>query len=95
MALLFVLKNALETETNWEYKRCEMIEYTNLKDNYELFREEYEEAILRASRSGWYILGPELEAFESSFAKVSGTYPIYLTYKGTGNCSLTSIEILH
>ena len=34
-------------------------------------------------------------AFESSFAKVSGTYPIYLTYKGTGNCSLASIEILH
>ena len=49
-----------------------MIEYTNLKDNYELFREEYEEAILRASRSGWYILGPELEAFESSFAKYLG-----------------------
>lgn len=49
-----------------------MIEYTSLKDNYELFRDEYEEAILRASRSGWYILGPELEAFESSFAKYLG-----------------------
>ncbi|WP_022772470.1 carboxylesterase family protein [Butyrivibrio sp. AE2015] len=34
-------------------------------------------------------------AFEGSFAKVSGTYPLYLTYKGTGNCSLASIEILH
>lgn len=67
-----MLKNVLETETNWEYKRHEMIEYTSLKDNYELFRDEYEEAILRASRSGWYILGPELEAFESSFAKYLG-----------------------
>ena len=45
-----------------------MVEYTSLKNNYDLFSAEYEEAALRVLRSGWYILGPELERFEKSFA---------------------------
>ncbi len=45
-----------------------MVEYTSLKRNYELYKDEYEDAIIRASRSGWYILGPELEEFERQFA---------------------------
>ena len=45
-----------------------MIEYTSLLKNYELYKAEYEEAALRALRSGWYILGPELEKFEKDFA---------------------------
>lgn len=49
-----------------------MVEYTSLLKNYELYKEEYEEAALRALRSGWYILGPELEAFEKRFAKYLG-----------------------
>ena len=49
-----------------------MIEYTSLKRNYDLYRLEYEEAVLRALRSGWYILGPELEAFERAFASYLG-----------------------
>lgn len=49
-----------------------MIEYTSLKRNFELFKDEYEEASLRALRSGWYILGPEMEAFEQAFAKYLG-----------------------
>lgn len=49
-----------------------MIEYTSLLQNYNLYASEYEEAALRALRSGWYILGPELEAFEKSFAKYLG-----------------------
>ena len=48
------------------------VEYTSLKRNYELFQSEYEEAALRALRSGWYILGPELEAFEKEFASCMG-----------------------
>ena len=44
------------------------VEYTSLKRNYDLYANEYEEAALRALRSGWYILGPELEAFEKEFA---------------------------
>ncbi len=49
-----------------------MVEYTNLKRSYDLYDKEYEEAILRAARSGWYILGPELERFEKSFAEYLG-----------------------
>lgn len=48
------------------------VEYTSLKRNYDLYANEYEEAALRALRSGWYILGPELEAFEKEFAAFMG-----------------------
>jgi len=34
--------------------------------------EEYEEAALRVLRSGWYIMGPELESFETEFANYVG-----------------------
>ena len=49
-----------------------MIEYTSLKRNYDLYDSEYEDAVLRVLRSGWYILGPELEVFERSFAEYLG-----------------------
>lgn len=49
-----------------------MIEYTSLRRNYDLFGQEYEAATLRVLRSGWYILGPELERFEQSFASYLG-----------------------
>ena len=49
-----------------------MIEYTGLKRNYDLNVTEYEEASLRVLRSGWYILGPELESFEQAFASYLG-----------------------
>ena len=49
-----------------------MIEYTSLLVNYNLYKDEYEAAALRALRSGWYILGPELEAFEQAFAAYLG-----------------------
>ena len=49
------------------------VEYTSLKRNYDMYAAEYEEAALRALRSGWYILGPELESFEKAFAEYVGT----------------------
>lgn len=49
-----------------------MVEYTSLKSCYDLYASEYEEAVLRTSRSGWYILGPELERFEMTFAEYLG-----------------------
>ena len=49
-----------------------MIEYTSLLKNYKLYQYEYEEAALRVLRSGWYILGPEMEKFEVSFAEYLG-----------------------
>lgn len=43
-----------------------------LDRQYDLHRQEYEEAALRVLRSGWYILGPELESFEREFATYVG-----------------------
>lgn len=37
-----------------------------------LHQAEYEAAALRVLRSGWYLLGPELEAFENEFAAFVG-----------------------
>ena len=39
---------------------------------FELYQAEYEAAALRALRSGWYILGGELESFEREFAEYLG-----------------------
>lgn len=49
-----------------------MVEFVKLQRQYELFAGEYEAAALRALRSGWYIMGKELEAFEVQFAEYLG-----------------------
>ena len=49
-----------------------MVEFVKLKRQYDLFANEYEEAALRAMRSGWYIMGNELKAFETQFAQYTG-----------------------
>lgn len=49
------------------------VEYTVLKRGFDLHKKEYEDAALRALRSGWYIMGPELDAFEKEFASYTGT----------------------
>ena len=46
--------------------------FSVLKRQYEMFQEEYEEAALRALRSGWYVLGNELKAFENDYAAYMG-----------------------
>lgn len=43
-----------------------------LKRTFDLHKEEYEEAALRALNSGWYILGKEMEEFEQCFASYMG-----------------------
>jgi dTDP-4-amino-4,6-dideoxygalactose transaminase len=45
-----------------------MIPFLDLKAPYFELRQEIDEAIGRAVSSGWYILGPELEAFETEYA---------------------------
>lgn len=37
------------------------------------YQAEFEEAAIRTLRSGWYIMGKELEVFEKNFAKYTGT----------------------
>lgn len=48
------------------------IDLAILERQFALYQNEYEEAALRALRSGWYILGPELSAFEDEFARFVG-----------------------
>lgn len=48
------------------------IKFVELKKQYDLYAEEYEENALTAMRSGWYILGNELKEFEISFAEYMG-----------------------
>lgn len=48
------------------------LSFTSLKSNYEQYAKEYDAAILQATHSGWYILGNELEAFETAFASYIG-----------------------
>ena len=48
------------------------IDLAVLNRQYELHAAEYDAAALRALRSGWYIMGPELSAFETEFAAYTG-----------------------
>jgi dTDP-4-amino-4,6-dideoxygalactose transaminase len=45
------------------------VPFLDLKREFERDRAETEQAIARVLRSGWYILGPELEALETEFAR--------------------------
>lgn len=50
-----------------------MVPNNSLIRGFELHREEYEKKALEVLRSGWYILGKEVLAFEEEFAKYIGT----------------------
>lgn len=45
-----------------------MIPFLDIKSTYLELKDEIDEAIARVLDSGWYILGPEVEAFEAEFA---------------------------
>ena len=45
-----------------------MVDFVSLKRQFDCYAEEYETVALRALRSGWYIMGKELETFEAEFA---------------------------
>ncbi|MFA6459158.1 MAG: DegT/DnrJ/EryC1/StrS family aminotransferase [Candidatus Paceibacterota bacterium] len=49
------------------------VEYNVLDRQYKAYQKEYEDAALRVLRSGWYILGKEVENFEKEFAGFVGT----------------------
>lgn len=48
------------------------VSFTDLGLSFFRYKDEYEEAVLRVLRSGWYILGTELASFESEFASYLG-----------------------
>lgn len=45
------------------------VDFVKLQRQYDMYASEFEEAVLRAMRSGWYILGNELKDFEAKFAE--------------------------
>ncbi|OGO39769.1 MAG: erythromycin biosynthesis sensory transduction protein eryC1 [Chloroflexi bacterium RBG_16_56_8] len=49
-----------------------MIPFFDLKAQYESIRAELDDAALRVMKSGWYILGSEVDAFEKEFAAYNG-----------------------
>ena len=49
-----------------------MIPVNDLSRGFKLYQKEYEEAALRVLRSGWYVLGHEVEEFEKEFADSLG-----------------------
>ncbi|MFD9896279.1 DegT/DnrJ/EryC1/StrS family aminotransferase [Amycolatopsis sp. NPDC059027] len=48
------------------------VPFLDLRAPYLELREEIDEAVGRVLRSGWYLLGPEVEAFEAEFAAYCG-----------------------
>ncbi|WP_196592582.1 DegT/DnrJ/EryC1/StrS family aminotransferase [Pectinatus sottacetonis] len=48
------------------------IDLAVLNRQFELYQKEYESAAIKVLRSGWYILGPELEQFENEFKTYIG-----------------------
>lgn len=48
------------------------IPFADLKAEYEAYRAEIDTAVSRTLSSGWYILGPEVAAFEAAFAAYTG-----------------------
>lgn len=59
------------------------VQYSVLKRTFELHKEEYEQAALRALNSGWYILGKEMTEFEKSFANWLGVKHCVALNSGT------------
>jgi dTDP-4-amino-4,6-dideoxygalactose transaminase len=52
------------------------VPFLDLKPSYDELRDELDAALLRVARSGWYILGEEVERFEGAFT----------AYVGAGHC---------
>ena len=68
--------------------RRAMIPVTDPGAQYQVFHEEIEAAIRRVLASGYYILGPEVEAFEAEFAEYIGTQFAVGVANGTDALSL-------
>lgn len=49
------------------------VEFNRLERQYHRFQDEYEKAATKVLRSGWYVLGNEVEAFEKEFAAWTDT----------------------
>lgn len=59
------------------------VEFTVLKRTFDLHKAEYEEAVMRALSSGWYILGQEMQSFEEAFSGYLGVKHCIALNSGT------------
>lgn len=66
-----------------------MISFLNLKTINAQMQQEIEQAALRVLRSGWYILGEELESFEKQFAQWCGVEHVIGVANGLDALTLT------
>lgn len=48
------------------------VPFSDLRMEYQKYQHEYEDAVMRVLKSGWYILGKEVEAFETEFSRYVG-----------------------
>ena len=48
------------------------VQFGDLKSHYTIYKEQIDQAVVRVLESGYFILGPELKAFEESFARFLG-----------------------
>ena len=67
----------------------EVIPFLDINASHEELKEELYDAFARVIDSGWYVMGSELEAFESEFAKYCGSHHCI----GVGN-GLDALEII-
>jgi dTDP-3-amino-3,4,6-trideoxy-alpha-D-glucose transaminase len=72
----------------WQSKKL-MIDFNSLKAMHALLADELNVAVQRVLSSGWYILGPELEAFEAAFAAYHGVTHAVGVASGTDAIELT------
>lgn len=66
-----------------------MVPFNDLKPRFALHRGEFEAAVARVFARGWYVLGPELEAFESEFSDWQGGGTTVGVANGTDSIELS------
>ena len=64
------------------------IPFLNLQAQYQQLQSEIDAAVARVLASGWYVLGPEVEAFEQAYARLVGCEFGVGTGSGTGALQL-------
>lgn len=69
------------------------VPFNDLGASYREAPAEYDAAALRVLRSGWYILGPEVRAFEEEFARYLGSHSVVGVASGTDALKL-AVEAL-
>lgn len=70
-----------------------MIEFNDLKKEYQQSKIEVDAAVVRVLESGWYILGKEVEAFEDALGNYLGTKHVSGVASGTDALALALLAL--